>query len=209
MEGNPPTREELEVQKLQWEVRQLAAALGAERWLNRVLQAVTGLLALAAFWFGVYQFKHQSEETRNATTRQADDTMLGRKREAQKPFFEQQLTLYLQAADVASRVATAPDADARRTHEANFWSLYWGTLAVVEDVHPSRDSTSRDVEGAMIRFGRLLKQDHATRGELEQGSLAIAHAVQNSIRATWDVNLPAGESNKTPPGPPGRSSAPK
>ena len=57
------------------------------------------------------------------------------KRETKRPFLEQQFELYGEAVAVASRLAYAahengqlPEDDLRQ-----FWELYWGPLAMVED----------------------------------------------------------------------------
>jgi hypothetical protein len=58
-----------------------------------------------------------------------------------------------------------------------FWSLYWGELALVED---------KRVESAMVQFGRALESDR-TNTELQQASLALAHACRDSLAESWGV----------------------
>jgi hypothetical protein len=59
-----------------------------------------------------------------------------------------------------------------------FWALYWGELALVED---------REVNDAMERFGEALKKDNTTLEELQELSLALAHACRGSMANSWGV----------------------
>jgi len=51
-----------------------------------------------------------------------------------KPFLQMQSDLCKSATEAAARVATATDPEAWRKALDEFWALYWGPLAIVEDV---------------------------------------------------------------------------
>jgi hypothetical protein len=66
----------------------------------------------------------QSEQKEHAVTA---------KRELQRPFYEKQLTLYLEASKVAAQLAYLKEHNKEdQAIEARFWQLYWGELALVE-----------------------------------------------------------------------------
>ncbi len=118
---------------------------------------------------------------------QRDQSIQDFKRETKRPFLEQQFELYGEAVAVASRLAYAahengqlPEDDLRQ-----FWELYWGPLAMVED--------SR-VEEAMVIFGRSLKDrsreiPNDCAKMLDQASIALAHAARKSLEQQWGVKL--------------------
>jgi hypothetical protein len=87
------------------------------------------------------------------------------------------LQLYTTASTAAATLATSDDQTERTAALKRFWSLYWGELALVED---------RRVEQAMVKFGEGLKRN-ADREELQQLSLALAHACRDSLGASWGV----------------------
>jgi hypothetical protein len=82
-------------------------------WTQLIL---TSLGATIAFAFGLYQYATTSSQT----TRQ--------------PFLEKQTDLCFQASEAAAQLATTTDPDQWTTSWNKFWTLYWGPLAVVEDV---------------------------------------------------------------------------
>jgi hypothetical protein len=104
--------------------------------------------------------------------------------EARKPFSERQLQIYFQAVEAASLLATLP-----KTHQAygavssDFWKLYWGPLALVED---------QLVANAMFNFGAAAKGD-APPDVLQEYALKLAHACRDSLAESWKVSLPVIE----------------
>ncbi len=99
--------------------------------------------------------------------------------EARKPFSSRQLELYFDAVEVASAIA-AGSAVEQAQQLATFWRLYWGPLALVEDMK---------VAQAMIQFGHALDAN-ASQGELKIYALELAHACRDSIAESWKVTLP-------------------
>jgi hypothetical protein len=130
------------------------------------LKVLTVLIGFATLGWGMYQF--------NANQRAQAET---RRIEATQPFLDRQLALYTEATQAAATLATSDDPDRLAAANARFWSLFWGELALVEDV---------DVEAAMVDFGAKLN-DGAPRKAIEQASLKIAHACRNSLADAWAV----------------------
>lgn len=100
-------------------------------------------------------------------------------REARKPFLERQQTLYFEAASAASKLATLESGAERDASRKRFYHLFWGELSVVED---------ELVEGAMVRFKNTLElyeSGEASRTELEQMSLSLAHSCRDSLARGW------------------------
>jgi hypothetical protein len=142
-------------------VVQLTASLDA--WVK----ALSLLGAAIAFAWGVIQFvagQHSQAETRRI--------------EATKPFLERQLKLYTEATQAAATLATSKSPQEVDAASKRFWNLYWGELALVED---------RRVEAAMVQFGRALETGSASP-QLQQASLALAHACRDSLAESWGVS---------------------
>jgi hypothetical protein len=101
--------------------------------------------------------------------------------QAQKgPFRAQQMSFYFQSCDAAGVLSNyAKDSPEWAAAEKRFWVLYWGPMAVVEDL---------DVSRAMIEFGEELAQD--SPGEvLREKSLALALACRSSVSTSWQLRL--------------------
>lgn len=108
------------------------------------------------------------------------------RRESQKPFLERQLDLYFEASRVAAKIATSePDSAADKEAQLQFWELYWGELAAVEDAA---------VESAMIEFGNALKVN-TPRDVLKGKAINIACKCRKSIQESWGYEL--GELSKS------------
>jgi hypothetical protein len=110
--------------------------------------------------------------------------------EIQRPFLEKQLALYFETTQVTGDLVSLDGWHDQkwldRTHR--FWALYWSELAMVE---------SRDVEGAMVEFGRALTETENARTGTDQANfrahqnslnglaLDVAHAIRASIESSW------------------------
>ncbi|CAN7602802.1 hypothetical protein LJR090_005200 [Bosea sp. LjRoot90] len=108
-----------------------------------------------------------------------------------QPFLEKQTALCLLAAEHAARLASSIDAKTWSHSREEFWMLYWGPLAVVEDVE---SQFKNRVEGAMVSFGsELAKIDPATPSLpvkiLEQPALRVAHSCRDLLRSKWNVGI--------------------
>jgi hypothetical protein len=130
------------------------------------LKLATLVGAAVTFAWGVYNFTESQRG--QAETRRI---------EATKPFLDRQLTLYTSATQAAATLATSSDEAERAGALKRFWSLYWGELALVED---------QRVEAAMVRIKDALASN-ASKEELQQRSLALAHACRDSLAESWGV----------------------
>ena len=135
--------------------------------LDTVIKTFPSFIAAVSFLWGVYQFvKNQKAQ---AETRRI---------EATKPFLERQLKLYTEATQAAATIATSKQAEEINIASTKFWSLYWGELALVED---------KGVEAAMIEFGEAMKTGSVGQQQLQENSIAPAHACRDSLADSWGV----------------------
>lgn len=157
------------------------------QYVDLLVKALGAAGVVASIVWSVVQYKDTVE--RQITERNAnfETEMAQMRREARMPFLERQLDLYIEAAQVASRIATTSDVEERDVAIARFRELYWGDLAVVEDA---------EVAAAMVEFRNRLERALASRERepfagagLERAAIAIAHACRDSIQKSWDVQL--------------------
>jgi hypothetical protein len=134
--------------------------------LDGWIKALSLLGAVVAFSWGVVQFF--AAQASQAETRRI---------EATKPFLERQLKLYTEATQAAATLVTSREPNELDAARKKFWSLYWGELALVED---------KRVEAAMVQLGRALENGSAGQ-QLQQHSLALAHACRDSLAESWGV----------------------
>lgn len=134
--------------------------------LETLIKLLSVVGTAIAFAWGILQF--------SLTQRSQAQT---RRIEATKPFLDRQLKLYTEATQSAASLATSKDEKELMAAAKRFWELYWGELALVED---------QRVEAAMVQFGRAI-QEGSTGGELQELSLAIAHACRDSLAEAWGV----------------------
>ncbi len=129
------------------------------------LSTLAPIGAVIVFGWGVYQFYRATEIA------------------FRKPYWEKQITLYLEATSTAATLASTDDEHEWDQARNTFWRLYHGPLCLVED---------RAVEAAMIDFGMALDEaqiDFGNRSGLSELSLNLAIACRNSIRSDWKVPL--------------------
>jgi len=164
------------------------------------LQSVSlGLLALAQAWlpiltpvvgaiWGLYVFVGNENAAREQAATQSVREGRTRLIEAQRPFLEQKLKLYFEAAEVTGRLATSNWNDPTGDwilDDRRFWVLYYAVLAVVEE---------GDVASAMINCGAILLElkqtkDAGDRAEkvalLKTAALSLAHSIRDDIKRSW------------------------
>ncbi|MFO0979807.1 MAG: hypothetical protein U0996_25635 [Planctomycetaceae bacterium] len=101
------------------------------------------------------------------------------RREAAKPFWDAQLEFYFSASKAAATIAVTEDLDIRKRAITEFWTLYWGPLACVEDIGLTRgsdghqESKNAQVERAMVAFGACLQSDPPPDAQLTKLSLTL------------------------------------
>jgi hypothetical protein len=154
---------------------------------NRIelfIKAIGPLLVLAGLVFGVIQFQTTAELDREARENQYIQTLEEAQREAKKPFYEEQLALYLEATNVTSRIAVPLNEDDKRRAIVRFWQLYWGQLALVE---------SPEVASAMVAFKEVLQDtslsEEIREKELKKHTINLARKCRDSLRESWNVEL--------------------
>jgi hypothetical protein len=141
--------------------------LFADEKILAALIALTGVLLVASLNF-YWSFRNAAESRR-------------------QPFLKAQLDACLGAARAVGGIIASEDQATRSTHETAFWALYWGELAVVED---------RDVETAMVTFGRLLTRlravpdDEELWTDLRLCALDFTKAARSMILKSWHVRMP-------------------
>jgi len=144
---------------------------------SRVLDATLKILpivgACITFIWGVWVWKDNADEERNAAAAETARYAESRRVEATRPFLEMQLKLYTEAALVTSRIAHSGGEGAI----GRFWELYYGELALVEN---------NDVARAMVDFGKALKANEKTR--LEALSLELTRSMRRSLAKSWGTD---------------------
>lgn len=139
------------------------------------LKLLSPLLAVAAFFWGIYTYRdtvHQQLAGAEADARRTGET---RRIEATRPYLDKQLALYTEATKVTATIATSTNSKEIEKATKRFKELYWGELALVE---------RSAVEGAMASFQKALdtKQGQDTLAPL---ALNLAHACRDELAASW------------------------
>lgn len=206
-----------EVEKLQLEVAALKR-WGWLDIGSRLFGSATLLVAIATAWIGFSKYQSEqalaeerfrAEQDKLATDRanaaemfrtqqqqRLDDAQKAEKvradelkRDSAKPFWEAQFKLYLRASEAAALVATSDNEETRFKAEREFWVLYYGPLAMVEDI--SSATRPPAVTKSMVAFGRYLEENKDVpkrdRARMQQLSLNLAHAMRDA--AGWSFDL--------------------
>jgi hypothetical protein len=134
---------------------------------------ITSILAVGALVAGFIQFG-----TTNAFS-------------IREPFLKKQTELCVSAAEHAARLASSRDMDTWKKSREEFWMLYWGPLAIVEDVE---SQTKNRVEAAMVVYGRELQKVDPTSpllpvNALQQPALDVAHACRDLLSSKWNFGV--------------------
>jgi hypothetical protein len=149
-------------QSVEERVSNLESRVAGNSRYERLTKIITVLGAVVAFAWGLYQYVD------------------ARKMEFRKGFWEKQFTLYSRASKAAAEIAIAPDLESVKKERAEFWTLYWGELSIVE---------SKGVHDAMVEFGKGLSELEANPerpGSLKQKSYFLARACRESLKTTWE-----------------------
>jgi hypothetical protein len=133
--------------------------------------------AIASFLWGVWVWKDKSHSELDQQRTEAQHLADSRRIEATKPFLERQLKLYTEASQVAALIATSDDKSETQKATTRFWQLYWGELALVENV---------EVGQAMSAMRAAIK-NATDRNALQVASLNLAHACRQSLDKSWGI----------------------
>ena len=98
-------------------------------------------------------------------------------RESQKPFLDQRLALYLETNETVATITTSNDQKKVQDAKAQFWTLYWGRMAVVEN---------QEVQDAMDSVASCLRRK-CTQKEVRVVLPPLIKASRTSIRESWQV----------------------
>jgi hypothetical protein len=155
---------QLENEKLKLELQDLRRGPSiAGKIGGQLIPAITTLLAIGTFWWGIHQYSNEQKDNR-ATA----------EREFMKPWLENQREIYMRALNAAAVLATTDDVAKHAEAQAEFWRLYYGKMVVVETTH---------VSGAMKEFGAGLTS-HLQKDEMSKRSLALGSVMAESMAAT-------------------------
>jgi hypothetical protein len=179
-------RTTLELDRLALENEKLKLELARMRpsaWdaLQRLSPLLGGVLALAAFVFGVIQYVEQRQ--RELATRETElaRQAAARDQEFMKPLWERELAAYFLASETVATITRTSDAVRRRAAEEQFWQLYAGPLVILE---------TKALSGAMVRFGHCLDgTESCSQSELRDRGLAVSSAIQQAIQEHAQLRL--------------------
>jgi hypothetical protein len=150
------------------------------RRMDLFIKASGPLLVLVGIVVGVHQYKTNLEEDRKTQVVRHENIITQAKIDARKPFFEMQLSVYLEVTNVTARIARSLNKKAID----RFWELYKGPMILVEN---------KAVEKAMVEFGNFLKMKGITEEELKRQlglrAIEIAKECRKSLKTSWDVVL--------------------
>ena len=113
---------------------------------------------------------------------------------ARRPFLEEQTKLCFQASETVARIATTDDPVKWKTAYDDFWMLYWGPLAIVEDRASDKIGEFRDVAKEMVDFGKALKTidkplQNLPLNQLTGSAIAVSRACQTLVTSWWDAGI--------------------
>jgi hypothetical protein len=109
-----------------------------------------------------------------------------------QPFLEKQTKLCFQASEQAARLATTSDQGQWKKSWEEFWMLYWGPLAIVEDIPGS--SIYAEVAPSMIKFGDKINEigyqpTTLPANDLTGTAIQISKACQHLVTSWWAIGI--------------------
>ncbi len=142
------------------------------------LKMLSPLLAVVAFFWGIYTYQDTAQQQLAAQKADALRTAETRRIEATRPYLDKQLQLYTEATKVTATIATSADSQEVVKATKRFRELYWGELGLVERT---------DVASAMVSFREALDAKKG-QGALAPLALALAHACRDELAASWKTD---------------------
>jgi hypothetical protein len=143
-----------------------------------VLKAISPILAIAVFFWGIYTYHDTSKNQLEAQIAEAKRSAETRRIEATLPYLNKQLDLYTEATQITAIIATSIDQEEISIATKRFNELYWGELAMVE---------RSEVAQAMVDFHRAL-EDNKGKVELKNLALKLAHACRDELAESWGTD---------------------
>lgn len=128
---------------------------------------VPGLLTFATLCVGIWQYVDKAAQANR------------------EPFLRQQLALAVETSELVGILASTSDPAEWKKAQDRFWVLYWGPLAIVENV---------EVEQRMVAFGRKLPPSGGQPPGLPvtgltQEALKLDYALRTMILTAWKIDL--------------------
>lgn len=131
----------------------------------RTIDALSKLVGIAALVFsalyGVLHYVNDAE------------------RESQKPFLDQRLAIYLETNQTLATLTTTNDPKKLRDAKAQFWTLYWGRMAIVEN---------KNVQNTMDKIAACLRRK-CSQKDVREFLSPLIQASRTSIRESWKVAI--------------------
>jgi len=112
-------------------------------------------------------------------------------KEYQKPLWETQIRIYIEVADLVSRLTNEITIAKWEADKIRFYELYWGSMILIED---------NAVETAMVNFGNHLydfdkiknpEQKEEVRKKLRKYAHELSYALRDSINRGIESHKPS------------------
>jgi hypothetical protein len=108
-----------------------------------------------------------------------------------QPFLKSQMDQCLAASESVARLASTVDLETWKKSREQFWMLYLGPLAIVENVDPTGKNL---VANAMVDFGTELKMVDAASPQLpssrlESPAIRVSHACRDLLISRWRIGI--------------------
>lgn len=176
MEEETTGRLQLEVEKLRQEISNLQFANSRASRVIQSMAVVTAMLAVIGFGFGIWQSIRRGAEENEAKNREVTLQNSLLEKQNRMKFYERQLDIYLETADIAAKVAVETDVTRRSELYQKFEELSFGKLTVAD-----YDSV---LEREINKFRESFARDP---GSLRDASHGISVAARERVRAFWDL----------------------
>jgi hypothetical protein len=170
-----------EIEKLRAETESLRSS---NRWENRVTRyapIVTVLIAVASFWFGIYQFTRQQRAENEKLRGQFEDSIKLSEKEFRRRFYEKQLDVYFDVSKTVAQIATVGDSHEVDRLHTHFLELYNGSLIMVQD------SDVRDAAETFEESFNEYRNKRSGRDKVQDSARDLVRACRNSLLTIWDI----------------------
>jgi hypothetical protein len=138
------------------------------RTIDAVAKIITAIAVICGVAFASYQY-FSNREYQLTTARI----------EAQKPFLDKRLQMYIDATTAAAIIATSKNEPEVKKAKEEFWKLYLGPMIVVQD--PT-------VENPMRRFADCLQDSKNCDAPIAELARSLAQSCNRSLTRDWVPN---------------------
>jgi hypothetical protein len=162
----------LELEKLRIEISGLQRSQKWDRQVGRFIPIATAVIALAGFWFGIFQFTKNDQRQQDL-----------REKEFKRAFWEKQLSVYTETVDLAAELANRQNAKDAEPLYRRFTDLYHGQMVLYED--PEVLSAMKAFTQVYIEYQR----DPGLQNDAKEAARTLAHACRKALSSTWNIPL--------------------